>query len=84
MEFLKTIYGDKSMTYDELVNALNAHNEDEANKEKQIKIANLGGGEYVGKGRFDSEIEKLNNLLSGKTTELETANNLIAELKKVL
>lgn len=82
MEFLKKIFGDKSMTYDELVNALNAHNGDEANKEKQIKIGNLGSGEYVGKGKYDSDIEKLNNLLSGKTTELETANNLIADLKK--
>jgi transposase len=82
MEFLKTIFGDKSMTYDELVNALNTHNGDEANKDKQIKIANLGGGEYVGKGKYDGEIEKLNNLLSSKTTELDTANNLIAELKK--
>ena len=42
----------------------------------------MGSGEYVGKGKHDSELEKLNTLLSGKTTELETANNLIADLKK--
>lgn len=26
----------------------------DANREKQIKLANLGSGEYVGKGKFDS------------------------------
>ena len=82
MEFLKNLFQNKAMTFDELVQAINAHNGNEANKENQIKIGNLGGGEYVGKGKYDSDIEKLNNLLSGKTTELETANNLIKELKK--
>ena len=52
------------------------------NKEKQIKIGNLGGGEYVGKGKFDSEIEKLNSLLTGKQTEIDAANGLIEQLKK--
>ena len=78
MEFLKTIFGDKSFTYDELVQAINAHNGDEANKDNQIKIGNLGGGEYVGKGKHDA----LQELLNGKETELQTANELIATLKK--
>ena len=82
MEFLKTIFGDKQLNYEQLVQAINAHNGDEANKESQIKIGNLGGGEYVAKGKFDSEIEKLTQQLSGKTTELQTANNLIADLQK--
>ncbi len=82
MEFLKEIFKDKALTYDELVQAVNAHNGDEANKDKQIKIGNLGGGEYVGKGKFDSEIEKLTNLANGKETELGKANELIEQLKK--
>lgn len=77
MEFLKAIYGDKALTFDELVTAINAHNGNEANKANQIKVANLGGGEYVGKGKYDA----LEAMLNGKNTELETANNLIAELK---
>ena len=80
MEFLKSILGDD--LYKQFEEKVNAHNGNEANKEKQIKIANLGGGDYVGKGKHDSEIEKLNALLSGKTTELETANKLIADLQK--
>lgn len=80
MEFLKEVLGEE--LYKQIASKINEHNGNEANKEKQIKLGNLGGGEYVGKGKHDSEIEKLNNLLSGKTTELESANNLIAELKK--
>ena len=80
MEFLKAILGDD--LYKQFEEKVNAHNGNEANKDKQIKIGNLGSGEYVGKGKFDSEIEKLNALISGKDTELQTANNLIAELQK--
>lgn len=80
MEFLKDILGEE--LFKQVESKVNEHNGNEANKEKQIKIGNLGSGEYVGKGKHDSELEKLNALLSGKTTELETANNLIADLKK--
>lgn len=80
MEFLKVILGDD--LYAQVVEKINAHNGDEANKDKQIKIGNLGSGEYVGKGKFDSEIEKLKTVLSGKDTELQTANKLIADLQK--
>lgn len=34
MEFLKAFFGDKAITYDELVQAINAYNGDEKNKEK--------------------------------------------------
>ena len=80
MDFLKEILGDE--LYSQIEGKINEYNGKEENKDKQIKIGNLGSGEFVGKGKHDSEIEKLNNLLSGKTTELETANNLIADLKK--
>lgn len=76
MEFLKEILSEE--LYKQLETALNAYNGNEANKDKQIKLANLGSGEYVGKGKYDS----LQALLDGKTTELDTANGLIAELKK--
>lgn len=80
MEFLKGILGEE--LFKQIEAKINEHNGNEANKENQVKLGNLGGGEYVAKGKHDSELEKLNALLSGKDTELETANNLIAELKK--
>lgn len=76
MEFLKEILGEE--LYSQLVEKINAHNGNEANKDKQIKIGNLGTGEYVGKGKY----EALQELVNGKETELKSANDLIAELKK--
>ena len=43
-----------------------------------IKLANLTEGGYVSKDKYTS----LETDLSGKTSELEKANNLIEELKK--
>ena len=43
MEFLKEILGEE--LYKQVETAINAHNGNEANKEKQIKIGNLGTGE---------------------------------------
>lgn len=76
MEFLKEILGEE--LFAQVAEKINAHNGNEANKEHQIKVANLGTGEYVGKGRFDS----LQALFDGQKTELEKANGLIAELRK--
>ena len=80
MEFLKELLGDD--LYAQIESKINEHNGKDENKEKQIKIGNLGSGEYVAKGKHDSELEKLNTLLSGKNNELESANKLIADFKK--
>jgi hypothetical protein len=76
MDFLKELLGEE--LYSQFESKINEHNGNEANKDKQIKIGNLGSGEYVGKGKY----EALNELLKGKEAELTTANGLIAELKK--
>lgn len=76
MEFLKEILGED--LYKQVEEKINAHNGDDANKDKLIKLANLASGEYVGKGKFDAMQEALN----GKDAEITNANNLIAELKK--
>ena len=76
MNFLKEILGDE--LYSQVESKVNEHNGNEANKDKQIKIGNLGTGEYVGKGKYDA----LQELVNGKETELKSANDLIAELKK--
>lgn len=76
MDFLKEILGEE--LFKQVTEKINAFNGDEANKDKQVKIGNLGTGEYVGKGKFDA----LQELVNGKETELKSANDLIAELKK--
>ena len=76
MEFLKEILGEE--LYKQFAEKINAHNENEANKDKLIKLANLTTGEYVEKLKYDDMASQL----SGKQTELDTANGLIAELKK--
>jgi hypothetical protein len=80
MEFLKELLGED--LFKQIESKINEHNGNEANKDKQIKLGNLGAGEYVSKGKYDAELESLNALLSGKTSELETANKLIEDLKK--
>ena len=76
MEFLRELLGDE--LYSQVESKINEYNGNEANKDKQIKIGNLGTGEYVGKGKYDA----LQELVNGKETELKSANDLIAELKK--
>lgn len=82
MEFLKSVFNGKALTYEELETAINAHNGNEANKEAQIKIGNLGGGEYVGKGKHESEVERLNALIAGKDTDIQTLTATLEALKK--
>ena len=76
MEFLKELLGEALFTQIEA--KINEHNGNEANKDKQIKLGNLGSGEYTSKAKYDA----LEAALKGKETELTTANGLIAELKK--
>lgn len=82
MEFLKAIFGEKALTFEDFVQAVNAHNGNEANKENPIKIGNLGGGEYVSRAKYDSETERLNTLLSGKDTDIQTLTATLESLKK--
>ena len=76
MDFLKAILNED--LYKQLETALNAHNGNEANKDKQIKLANLATGEYVGKGKYDA----LDATLKSREQELTNANGLIEGLKK--
>ena len=75
MEFLKAL-GDE--LYSQIEKAINEYNGNEANKDNQIKIGNLGKGDYVGKAKY----EALDALLKGKEADLTTANGLIEQLKK--
>lgn len=76
MEFLKDILGED--LYKQVETKVNSYNEKTENKEKQIKIANLGNGEYVSKSKYDT----LQTDLENTKTSLNTANITIADLKK--
>lgn len=76
MEFLKEILGEE--LFGQFSEKVNAHNGNEANKDKLVKIANLAGGDYVSKAKHDA----LQALLDGKEQELTAANGLIEGFKK--
>ncbi len=76
MEFLKEILGEE--LFAQVAEKINAHNGNEANKDKQVKIENINSGNYVSKLKYDD----ISQQLSGKDAEIANANNLIAELKK--
>lgn len=65
MEFLKEIFGEGPLTYAQLVEKLKDN--------KDIKLANLAGGEYVGKDKYTALEEKL-----------RTAEQLAKDTKKQL
>ena len=72
---MKAILGDD--LFKQVQDKVNAYNGDEANKDKQLKIADLGSGEYVSKAKYASlEAENQTN-----TTKLTEANTLIDRLK---
>lgn len=76
MEFLKEILGDD--LFNQVSEKINAHNGADENKDKQIKLANLGAGGYVSKDKFNSKEQDL----ASKVAELGEANKLIEILKK--
>lgn len=76
MEFLKAILGDE--LYTQVEQAVALFNGKPENKDAQVKIGNLGSGEYISKGKYASlEAENSTNM-----TKLTEANNLIEQLKK--
>ena len=78
IEFLKELFGDKSLTFSELENALK--------DSKTIKLANLADGNYVDKGKFDAKIAELataNQTISDLQTTVRKFDGVDAEgLKK--
>ncbi|WP_249282542.1 phage scaffolding protein [Ligaoa zhengdingensis] len=71
MEFLKSVFGDRALTYAEL--------EAELKNNKEIKLGNLASGQYVDKGKY----EALETRANGLQTQLDGANKAIGEFKKL-
>lgn len=75
MEFLKAILGDK---YPEFEAAITAYNALPENKDKQVKLADLGSGEYVGIGKYNALVTEKD----GIQEKLTAAEGTITTLKK--
>ena len=76
MDFLKEILGEE--LFAQVAEKINAHNGNEANKGNQIKIGNLGGGDYVSKAKHDA----LQAMFDNQGQELTAANGLIEGFRK--
>lgn len=76
MEFLKAILGDA--LYAQFEQAITAYNGKPENAQNQVKLANLSGGQYVSKGKYDT-LDATNKTNEQKLTE---ANTLIEQLQK--
>lgn len=76
MEFLKEILGDE--LFEQVSSKVNEHNSKEENKDKQVKLANLGTGEYTSTGKYSNLETEHNNT----KTQLAEANKLIEAMKK--
>ncbi|NLJ95641.1 MAG: hypothetical protein GX321_00685 [Clostridiales bacterium] len=73
MEFLRAILGEELFTQFET--AVNAYNEKPENKDKQVKLADLSSGEYVGKGKYtalETEITNLKDQIKQNEDTIET------------
>ena len=76
MEFLKAILSDE--LFSQLEKAINEYNGKPENKDKQVKLADLGTGDYVSSEKYKSlETDK-----GSIAEQLKTAQGLIEELKK--
>lgn len=77
---LKELLGEE--LYKQVQAKIDEKNSAEADKLKHVRYADLSEGKYVSKEKYDSELEKLNGLITGKDTEIGNATKLIEELKK--
>ncbi|MBQ2801726.1 MAG: phage scaffolding protein [Lachnospiraceae bacterium] len=76
MEFLKEVLGEE--LYKQVETAVNAHNGNPENKDKQVKLANLSTGQYVDKGKYDTVVAEKGNLEG----QISTLNTTISNMKK--
>lgn len=80
MEFLKGLFEAKALTYEELAAAVNSSTE--------IKLVNLKDGQYIGKGKYESEkrtrkeLEREVNTLKSGLVSADRLQKEIFELQK--
>lgn len=72
MEFLKSVLGEE--LFGQVAAAVNAYNEKPENKESQVKLANLSGGQYVDKEKYNGELQKTITTLQAELKNQQIAN----------
>ncbi len=78
MEFLQELFNGKTLSFDELSKAVKDYNEKPENKDKQIKIGNVSGGEYVVRNKYETKVSEL----SAANKQITALNSQIADFKK--
>lgn len=76
MEFLKAILGDD--LFKQIETAITTYNALPENKDKQVKLADLGSGEYVSVGKYTT----LENDITNLKDQIKTHEGTIENLKK--
>lgn len=74
LDILKEMIGDKSLNYNDLEAMIN---------EKGLKLADLSGGAYVAKGKFDELVKKNSEMLE-QLKELDVFKAKADELTKAV
>ena len=88
MEFLKEALGEE--LFGQFTAAVNAYNGKPENKDKQVKLANLSGGQYVDKEKYHAAVVEKQNLegqvktLSSTIKTLKDSNADNEELQKTI
>jgi len=73
MEELKSLFGDKSLTYEQFEKKL-------AGSGDKIRLANLKNGKYVNKDKFDKQVKRLEKF-KANNIDAEKGNKQYASLK---
>lgn len=71
MDYLKEIFGEDALTYDEFT--------EKVKKSDKVKLANLKDGQYVDKNKFEAKEKEVETLQE----QLETANKQIEDFKEM-
>ena len=71
MDYLKEIFGEDALTYDEFT--------EKVKKSDKVKLANLKDGRYVDKNKFEAKEKEVETLQE----QLETANKQIEDFKEM-
>lgn len=75
MDFLKVLFNDDALTYDEFMTAINANN---------IKLADLSKGEYVAKKKYDDDLKAKDSAIAKLNEDITTRDTDLGDLKTKL